>query len=347
MLRLVAYSEAMREEWDRFALSRGTVFHTSRFRQILLDSFGYRCAYHALIGDQGRICGLFPLVVSRNLVWSRVGVSLPFVNHMDICADSEAAYRATLNAIPRIKNDLDLETIELRLKAQTVDLSGWQAHTQNCTFELPLLEDETATLSQASASCRNHVRKTYKNAWFTVSFDPGRLPEFYRVYAKRMKQLGSPAPAFDFFANFFRCLPEATTLLTVLERETGRVIGGMLLIADNGNSTLYYPYGANLVEYNHQYLNNFMYWEAVRFGIRQGLKRLDLGRSPVDSGTYHFKMQWGAQPVPLQYLFYGNKEGAAGPPDREKLKVFIELWKAIPAFVTDRVGQTLIKYLMP
>lgn len=347
MLRLVAYSEAMREEWDRFALSRGTVFHTIGFRQILLDSFGYRCAYHAVIDDHDRICGLLPMVVGRNLKWNQVGVSLPFVNHLDICADSEAAYRTMLNAIPGIKNVLDLQTVELRLKAQNVDLPGWQAHFQNCTFELPLLGDETATLAQASASCRNHVRKTYKNAWFAVSFDPGRLPEFYKVYVKRMKQLGSPAPDLEFFTNFFRCMPAETTLLTVLERDTGRVIGGMLLIADPGNSTLYYPYGANLVEYNHQYLNNFMYWEAVRLGIRQGMKSLDLGRSPVGSGTYHFKMQWGAKPAPLQYLFYGNKEGTNGPPDREKLKVFIELWKVMPAFVTDRIGQTLIKYLMP
>ncbi|MBP2665838.1 MAG: FemAB superfamily protein [Firmicutes bacterium] len=347
MLRLVAYSEAMREEWDRFALSRGTVFHSGGFRQILLDSFGYRCAYHAVIDDQERICGLLPLVVGRNLSWSRVGVSLPFVNHLDICADNEETKNVALSAIPGIITNLGLQTVELRLKDQAVDLPQWQVHLQNCTFELPLLEDETATLAQASASCRNHVRKTYKNSWFAVSFDPGRLPEFYKVYVKRMKQLGSPAPALEFFANFFRCMPDGTTLLTVLERDTDRVIGGMLLISDPGNSTLYYPYGANLVEYNHQYLNNFMYWEAVRLGLRQGMKSLDLGRSPVGSGTYHFKMQWGAKPAPLQYLFYGNKEGTAGPPDREKLKVFIELWKVMPAFVTDRIGKTLIKYLMP
>ncbi|MDF2722221.1 MAG: hypothetical protein K0Q59_1896, partial [Paenibacillus sp.] len=36
MLRSKAYSESMKEEWDRFAGSHGTIFHTTSFRQVLL-----------------------------------------------------------------------------------------------------------------------------------------------------------------------------------------------------------------------------------------------------------------------------------------------------------------------
>lgn len=347
MLRCIAYDESMRENWDRLALSCGTVFHTTAFRRILLDSFGYRCAYHALVDEHGTICALLPLVVCRNLGLKSVGASLPFVNHLDICADGEAAREAALFAMLNLQKEQNLKSVELRLKEQNVSLSGWQLYQHNVTFELPLLADETTTLAQASASCRNHVRKTYKNDWFAVSFDPGNLPAFYQVYVRRMKQLGSPAPAQSFFANFFQHLPDATTLLSVLDKGTGRVIGGMLLLENPSNSTLYYPYGANLVEYNHQYLNNFMYWEAVRFGIARGLKRLDIGRSPIDSGTYKFKLQWGAQPVQLNYLFHTDNGRPMGPPDRERLKGAIELWKVLPSWVTDRLGRAFIKYLMP
>lgn len=85
-------------------------------------------------------------------------------------------------------------------------------------------------------------------------------------------------------------------LLTIHDPSAGQVVGGMLLITSPGNATLYYPYGANLVEYNNKYLNNYMYWEAVRFGIHDGLKSLDLGRSQTGSGTYKYKEQWGAKP---------------------------------------------------
>ena len=104
--------------------------------------------------------------------------------------------------------------------------------------------------------------------------------------------MGSPAPDIFFFQSFFENLPENASLLTVLDKQTEQIVGGMLLLKSPGDATLYYPYGANLLEYNSKYLNNFMYWEAVRFGIRSGMKYLDLGRSQNGSGTYKYKEQW-------------------------------------------------------
>jgi hypothetical protein len=90
-----------------------------------------------------------------------------------------------------------------------------------------------------------------------------------------------------------------------------------------------------------------MYWEAVRFGIRNGFKYLDLGRSPAGSGTYKYKEQWGAKAERLAYLVYDGGGRAGGPPDRERLRLFVELWKKAPRFITDPVGKKLIKYVWP
>jgi len=347
MLKCIAYSDCLQEEWDRFALCHGTIFHTTPVRRILLDSFGYQCGYHAAVDGENRIVALLPMITGRNLSGKRVGVSLPFVNYLDICASSDEATDFMMQSLPAIQRSLSLSGIELRFKAQRFDDPTWRVCRDNVTFVLPLLAEEEATLAQTSGSCRNHVRKTYKNDWFMASFDRSRLADFYKVYVRRMKQLGSPSPSLDFFAAFFRHLPENSFLLTVLDKATEQVVGGMLLLTSPSNSTLYYPYGANLVEYNHHYLNNFMYWEAVRFGIRQGLKFLDLGRSPAGSGTYQFKSQWGAEPVSLQYLYSQGKNGGSGPPDRDRLCFFIELWKKTPDFITEPVGRRLIRYVMP
>lgn len=350
MIRLVPYMDSMAEEWDRLASSRGSVFHTTGFRQILLESFGYQCAYQALV-ESGRICGLVPLVIGRNLTLKRVAVSLPFVNQVDICAENETLSQQVLTQIPLLLRQLAVDRLQIRLKDQDVDRSQWGVSLANHTFLLSLRQNEEQTLAQASASCRNHVRKTYRNNWFAVSFDPARLTEFYPVYVRRMKQLGSPAPALDYFSRFFTYLPDQSTLLTVLDRQSGRVVGGMLLLTSLGDQTLYYPYGANLVEYNHHYLNNFMYWEAVKHGMRSGMKQLDLGRSQTDSGTYHFKSQWGAEPVQLKYLEQGGAVGESGErpgkSQREQLNGLIELWKQLPRFVTDPLGERVIKYLLP
>lgn len=347
MVRLKPYQENMQPEWDRLALRKGTVLHSTGFRRILLESFPYQCGYQALVDDAGTICGLFPLVVGRDLKLQRCGVSLPFVNQVDICAETPQHIQETLAGIVQCRKTLGLSSLEIRLKQQDADRALWRANLEHFTFVLPLLADEEQTLAQASSGCRNHVRKTYKNNWFAVSFEQANLAEFYEVYVRRMKQLGSPAPGLDFFQRFFLHLPESAKLLTVLDQLTGRVIGGMLLLKSPGDQTLYYPYGANLVEYNHQYLNNFMYWEAAKFGIRCGLTALDLGRSQSDSGTYRYKSQWGARPVQLRYLRFGTVAGDGAANARANFRYAIALWKRLPRWLTDPLGKQLIPYLLP
>ncbi|MDR6552300.1 GNAT family N-acetyltransferase [Paenibacillus qinlingensis] len=348
MYRCVPYTEEMKEAWDRLAGSQGTIYHTLAFRKILCDTFGYRCLYHAIVDRNNDICALLPLISGRNLGLEKVGVSLPFINYLDICAIDEEAANFAMAAIADLKENYQLSYVELRFKNETPtkhDKLG-PINLSNHTFVLPLTtEDEVLALS--SSSNRNHVRKVYKNNWFTASYDKGNLESFHRVYVRRMKQLGSPAQDISFFQRFLDNFPGQAELLTVIDVESGEVVGGMLLLKSPGNSTLYYPYGANLTAYNHKYLNNFMYWEAVKLGIRSGMKKLDLGRSQTGSGTYKYKEQWGAKAEQLTYYVMGSTNKKAGPPDKEKLRFFVELWKVMPNFVTEPIGKQLIKYLMP
>lgn len=351
MYTCVPYTDALRSGWDELALARGTIYHTTAFRRILADAFGYTPADHAILDAAGRVAALIPLVIGLSLRLRRVGVSLPFANHVDPCAASDGARAAALAALPGIAAAHNLAYLELRLTeeddAPAPAAPGWTVSRANYTFRLPLAGGEQAVLALSTAGNRNHIRKAAKNGLFAVSFDPGRLDGFYRVYRKRMKELGSPAPAIRFFESFFTHLPGHTTLLTVLDRARGAVVGGMLLLASPGDRTLYYPYGATLIEYNSRYLGNFMYWEAVKYAIARGFDHLDLGRSPAGSGTYRYKQQWGARPVRLAYLAYSPSGAPAGPPDRGRLSPLVALWRAVPAFVTDLAGPRLIKYLLP
>ena len=347
MYRFAAYHESMQNEWDEFALHHGTIFHSIGFRSILLESFGYRCAYQAILDSYDRICGVFPLVIGHSLGWKRVGVSLPFVNQLDICTENKESGHFVMQELPLLSQKLGLDRMELRLKEQDADRTVWSSRFENHTFVLSLFEEEGETLAQASAGCRNHVRKTYRNGWFESSFDPEQLPVFYEVYVRRMKQLGSPAPDIGFFRRFFIHLPEHASLLTIRDKSNHQVVGGMLLLKSPGDSTIYYPYGAGRIEYNNRYLNSFMYWEAVRFGIRCGMKKFDMGRSQTDSGTYRFKSQWGAEPIQLKYLRHGAQESDNTPSERERLQPLSALWKRIPRFLTDRIGEKVIKFLLP
>lgn len=345
MLQCVRYDESLKTAWQDFALSHGSIFHSLEFRNILLESFGYTCLYHVILDEQQKVCALLPLVSARNLGMKKVGVSLPFINYLDICATTAAALDFALSSLATIKKVYELDYLEIRLKATDFTAEHSMVNLNNFSFLLPLEKNEEEVLKLSTSSNRNHVRKVYRKNYFTVSFAKNNLPEFYKVYVRRMKELGSPAPDIIFFEKFFTELKENVFLLTVLDNETQKVVGGMLLVKSMHDKVLYYPYGANLIEYNNKYLNNFMYWEAIKLGIRLELDFIDLGRSPLGSGTYKYKEQWGAKPVQLSYFLLGGAHHA--PPNKDDLNFLVELWKKIPACITNFVGKKIIKYVLP
>jgi hypothetical protein len=52
-----------------------------------------------------------------------------------------------------------------------------------------------------------------------------------------------------------------------------------------------------------------MYWHMLEQACLAGAKVFRFGRSTPDSGTYHFKKQWGAEPVKLYwYLLPANPD---------------------------------------
>jgi hypothetical protein len=58
-----------------------------------------------------------------------------------------------------------------------------------------------------------------------------------------------------------------------------------------------------------------LYSAVLEFACREGFKEFDFGRSSVDSGTYRFKLQWGAHPRQL-YWYYWLAGGRSIPESR-------------------------------
>jgi len=71
--------------------------------------------------------------------------------------------------------------------------------------------------------------------------------------------------------------------------------------------TLYYPYGASSSEHRETMASNLMMWEAIKFGKKLGLKKLDmwgsLGQNPDKNdpwyGFHRFKQGYGGELVEL------------------------------------------------
>lgn len=345
MYTLIEFTEEYRLRWNAFVkANHGSVFHLIEWKEILEKSFRYKGMYFLAVEPDGEIAGVVPIICGRDLLMRKVGVSLPFVNYLDICCKDEEVLYFIISELYNAADKAALKYIELRFKKQAFTESKTILNDTNYTLVLPLDGDEQKVLSYSDGSNRNHVRKVYKNQYFSVSFDNSNLKKFYDIYCRTMKRLGSPAPDYSFFELILKNLGDKTRLLTVIDNERDEVIGGMFLFTDD--DTVYYQWGGSLTEYNKKYVNNFMYWEAVKFGLRNGYKQLDLGRSPFGSGTYKFKQQWGAVPIKLNYYKIGNNLPGTEI-NRENLGPFVSLWRILPNIFTDTMGKILIRFVMP
>jgi hypothetical protein len=88
-----------------------------------------------------------------------------------------------------------------------------------------------------------------------------------------------------------------------------------------------------------------LYGEAIRFGIRHGFKEFDFGRSTPGEGTYRFKEQWGARPVPLawEYWIAGAGKLPDMSPKNPKYKLPIRIWKRLPVSIATWLGPSIVR----
>ena len=71
-----------------------------------------------------------------------------------------------------------------------------------------------------------------------------------------------------------------------------------------------------------------------------GIRIFDFGRSTVGTGTFHFKKQWRAETVPLQWL---SVDGSGRAREKEYLsshrnRLLAESWRVLPVPIANLVG---------
>jgi len=90
--------------------------------------------------------------------------------------------------------------------------------------------------------------------------------------------------------------------------------------------------------------NMLLYWSMLAEACGMPVRYFDFGRSSIDSGTFRFKKQWGAEQVPLiwQFLLADGKTLPDLRPDSPRYRVMVACWKKLPVCLAGRVGPRII-----
>jgi FemAB-related protein (PEP-CTERM system-associated) len=330
--------------WDDFVgnHAQGSIYHRSVWREIIARLYGHQSMYLcAKAGRTGEVMGVLPLIRLRSALFGDYLVSMPYFNYGGALAETpEIAELLMLEAGARAK-DLGATHIEFR---DTVERSArWPVRKDKVVMELALPDSPEVLWKNIGSKLRAQIKRPQRETVSTVQGGVEVLDEFYAVFSRNMRDLGTPVYAKAFFAEILAAFPHSSYVVVV--RHQGRPAAAGFLLGYQGRLEI--PWASSLREFNALGINMLMYWEVLRLAIERGYAVFDFGRSTVDSGTYRFKKQWGAEARPL-YWHYWLDAGRDMPrlnPGNPKYRMAIAMWQRLPLFVANKLGPLLVKNL--
>ena len=328
-------------EWDGYVNGhpRATGYHLVAWRRVIERVFGHQTVYLTARDEQERIRGVLPMAFLSSRLFGRFLVSLPFVNYGGILSD-DARFQEILleQAIEQAKR-LGADHIELRHQ----DMSGlcWPQKQHKVSMRLELPSEFDALWKKFPAKLRSQIRRAEKEGMDFRLGGEDALKDFYAVFSRNMRDLGTPVYGPAFFAEILRVFSTNSRIGVVyLNKEP--VAAGFLY---GFRQLLEIPWASSDRRYNRLAPNMLLYHSVLKYACREGYRVFDFGRSTPDSGTYRFKQQWGARPVQLHWHYWLANGGPLPDlsPTNEKFRLAILLWQRLPLLVSRCFGSRIAR----
>ncbi len=336
-------TEADGAEWDAFVAAHpaATGNHLWGWRGVYERAFGHRTEYLAARADDGTIVGVLPTVVFDSRLAGRFIVSLPFVNYGGVLATSAEAERALLDEAAARAARHGASHLELRHTLARFPGLPVRRHKVSMKATLPATAE--AAWEALDKKVRNQIRKAEKAGVTVTSGGAELLDAFYGIFARNMRDLGTPVYPRAWFAGLLEAFP-ARTAVSVAWLEQ-RPVAAAVTFAHFGSVEI--PSASSLREYRPSCANMLLYWHLMQRAIGQGFTHLDFGRSTPGESTFRFKEQWGAEPGPMnwEYRLLARQDLPDRTPANRKLQMAIAAWKRLPLPVANTLGPLVVRYL--
>jgi len=236
--------------------------------------------------------------------------------------------------------NLNASHIEYR---DDIPREGLPVRSEKVNMVLRLPDNPDKLWESFTAKLRAQIRRPQRENPVIVAGHLEYLDDFYNVFARNMRDLGTPVYAKRFFRNILDTFPEASRLVIV--RIANQPVAAAFLIGHR--DTMEIPWASTIRDVNHLSMNMLLYWEVLKLAIAGKYRYFDFGRSSQDSGTFRFKRQWGASPRQTYWHYWLNhgQELPALNPQNPKYAMAIKIWKRLPLPLTRLLGPPIVKYL--
>ncbi len=341
-------NEEDKNNWDEYVYSHpdASPCHLYAWRMTVENAYGHR-AYYLLAEEGGQITGVLPLIYLKLPFISGQLVSLPFCDAGDSLTRDEYTKEKLILEAVSLAQKLKAKYIELRSRVYTSSFEylkfpvSIQSHKVRMVLELPQSSD--LLWDSFKSKLRSQLRKAEKNSLEFKWGSLDNLEDFYVVFSRNMRDLGSPVHSREWFYAVLTYYGKNIRMGLIYYNR--QLIGvGIILIMNNMISI---PWASTLRDCNKLSPNMLLYWNFLKFASDSGYAIFDFGRSTPNEGTYQFKAQWGAKPVPLHwhYILINNKELNFDTHSSAKREKIARLWQSLPLKMANYIGPAIRKHI--
>jgi FemAB-related protein (PEP-CTERM system-associated) len=307
--------------------------------QVMRQGLGH-ATYCVEAVEGSAVRGFLPLAHVQSWLFGNFLVSLPYLNYGGYLADHDAVATALVDRAVALAEELGVRYLELRHVWPLSHAKLNEQVSSKVHMRLSLPDTPGKLWDGLNAKVRNQVRKGQKSDLQTVWGRHDLLPEFYAIFCRNMRDLGTPVYGKRLFRAILDQFPERAELCVV--RSGGKAVAGALLLHGWGVTEV--PSASCLREANASCANMLMYWHLLERAVLRGQEVFDFGRSSLNSNTHRFKKQWGADAFPANWQYYLRKgQVNQARPDNPRYGKMIRIWQRLPVWVTRLIGPGIVR----
>jgi serine/alanine adding enzyme len=335
----IAMLEDETKEWNAYVLKHpaASLYHRAEWRELIRRTFGHTAYYFTARDKSHNIIGILPLIRLKSRIFGDFMVSMPYFNFGGAIADHPVIERQLMETANTQAAGLGVVHIEYR---DVIEREALPVRTEKVNMILELPESIENLWKGFSSKLRSQIKRPQRERPEILVGGKAYLEDFYEVFSRNMRDLGTPVYGKAFFSNILDCFTQQSTIIHI--RLHGKPVAAALLLGHR--DTLEIPWASTIREVNHLSMNMLLYWEVLKFAVTGRYKYFDFGRSSKDSGTYRFKQQWGAQPQQLHWHYWlkDRQEMPSLNPENPRYAMAIKVWQHLPLQFTNWLGPKIV-----
>jgi FemAB-related protein (PEP-CTERM system-associated) len=300
--------------------------------------FRHMCVYLEARDDRGRLAGVLPLVRVRSVLFGHYLVSMPFLNYGGPLGNDETV-RALAEHAAGLARAGGVRLLELR-SARKLPIDLPVSH-RKITVLLDLPGSSEVLWKQLDAKVRSQVRRPQKEG-IAVRFGPDQVGPFFDVFARHMRDLGTPIQPRLLFSTIAEVFGESVWFGCAYHAERPVACG----CGFRWDNEFEMTWASSLNAYNRLAPNMLLYWSFMERAICEGVRVFNFGRCSPGAGTHRFKRQWGSRDEPLWWYDLASRNGATTPSPTDSSYAWgPRLWKHLPERVATALGPRIVRYI--